>query len=143
MRNTDEIFFTNNVIRVEATGTSVTGLARGLYRGSYTPNTGTIYSQGNHIDMSGFSDERVLYCNGVGNQLISTADYLVGTTISSGTGAVTINGSVCNGINRFDSSIVNPNFSSAPSSPVSGQQYFDTTLNKLRVYDGTAWQNCW
>lgn len=33
--------------------------------------------------------------------------------------------------------------SSAPSSPAKGDIYFDNTLNKLRVYDGTIWQNCW
>lgn len=31
----------------------------------------------------------------------------------------------------------------APSSPTQGDIYFDSTLNKLRVYDGTTWQNCW
>ena len=31
----------------------------------------------------------------------------------------------------------------APSSPGKGDMYFDNTLNKLRVYDGTAWQSCW
>lgn len=31
----------------------------------------------------------------------------------------------------------------APSSPGKGDMYFDSTLNKLRVYDGTAWQSCW
>ena len=31
----------------------------------------------------------------------------------------------------------------APSSPAKGDIYFDSTLNKLRVYDGTIWQNCW
>jgi len=31
----------------------------------------------------------------------------------------------------------------APSSPSKGDIYFDNTLNKLRVYDGTTWQNCW
>jgi hypothetical protein len=33
--------------------------------------------------------------------------------------------------------------STAPSSPAKGDMYFDSTLNKLRVYDGTVWQNCW
>jgi len=31
----------------------------------------------------------------------------------------------------------------APTSPSKGDMYFDSTLNKLRVYDGTTWQNCW
>ncbi len=31
----------------------------------------------------------------------------------------------------------------APTSPSKGDIYFDNTLNKLRVYDGTSWQNCW
>lgn len=31
---------------------------------------------------------------------------------------------------------------SAPSSPSKGDMYFDSTLNKLRVYDGSTWQNC-
>ena len=31
----------------------------------------------------------------------------------------------------------------APASPGKGDMYFDSTLNKLRVYDGTTWQNCW
>lgn len=33
--------------------------------------------------------------------------------------------------------------SSAPSSPGAGDIYFDSTLNKLMVYDGTTWQACW
>lgn len=32
---------------------------------------------------------------------------------------------------------------SAPSGPSEGQAYYDTTTHKLRVYDGTTWQNCW
>lgn len=31
------------------------------------------------------------------------------------------------------------NLATAPASPVYGQMYFDTTLNKLRVWSGTAW----
>ena len=33
--------------------------------------------------------------------------------------------------------------SAAPTSPGKGDMYFDGTLNKLRVFDGTVWQNCW
>jgi len=37
--------------------------------------------------------------------------------------------------------LVSPNKSSAPSSPVSGQIYFDTTTTKLRCYDGASWND--
>lgn len=30
-----------------------------------------------------------------------------------------------------------------PTAPQKGDMYFDGTLNKLRVFDGTVWQNCW
>lgn len=33
--------------------------------------------------------------------------------------------------------------STEPSNPGKGDIYFDDTINKLRVYDGTQWQNCW
>ena len=32
---------------------------------------------------------------------------------------------------------------SEPANPAKGDIYFDGVLNKLRVYDGTVWQNCW
>lgn len=32
---------------------------------------------------------------------------------------------------------------SEPSNPGKGDIYFDSSINKLRVYDGTIWQNCW
>lgn len=31
----------------------------------------------------------------------------------------------------------------APLNPTAGEMYFDATTNKLRVYDGTTWQDCW
>ena len=36
-----------------------------------------------------------------------------------------------------------PKLATAPSTPVQGQVYFDTTSNKLRCYDGTAWNDLW
>lgn len=33
--------------------------------------------------------------------------------------------------------------SSPPASPSKGDMYFDSVLNKLRVFDGSVWQNCW
>jgi len=32
---------------------------------------------------------------------------------------------------------------SEPDNPAKGDMYFDGVINKLRVYDGTVWQNCW
>lgn len=31
----------------------------------------------------------------------------------------------------------------APDNATEGDLYYDATLHKLRVYDGTTWQNCW
>lgn len=31
----------------------------------------------------------------------------------------------------------------APANPSQGDMYMDSTTNKLRVYDGTQWQDCW
>ncbi len=31
----------------------------------------------------------------------------------------------------------------APADPVEGQSYYDTTLHKARVWDGTAWNDLW
>lgn len=50
----------------------------------------------------------------------------------SGTGVTKVN-SVLN---------LNPR-NSAPPSPSKGDMYMDNTTNKLRVYDGTQWQDCW
>ena len=33
--------------------------------------------------------------------------------------------------------------SSAPTSPAAGDMYYDSTANKLRVYDGTTWKDCY
>ncbi len=33
--------------------------------------------------------------------------------------------------------------STEPTNPSKGDVYFDNNTNKLRVYDGTVWQNCW
>ena len=31
------------------------------------------------------------------------------------------------------------NLASDPASPVAGQMYFNTTVNKVKLYDGTQW----
>lgn len=34
-----------------------------------------------------------------------------------------------------------PLLAAEPADPVAGQAYWDTTLGKARVFDGTSWQN--
>jgi hypothetical protein len=50
-------------------------------------------------------------------------------------------------VNRFSitesGSVVYHPLNAAPATPVKGEMYFDNTINKLRVWDGTTWQNCW
>lgn len=58
----------------------------------------------------------------------------------------TDNGSDSRGIRMIitpEGSVVLKPLDVAPSNPVKGEMYFDNVLNKLRVYDGTTWQNCW
>lgn len=50
------------------------------------------------------------------------------------TGSLTVNGSVTSKINF--ASLAN-----APSNPVAGQVYYNSTLNKLQMWDGTAWKD--
>lgn len=41
-------------------------------------------------------------------------------------------------LNKLLQAVLEP-LANAPSSPVQGQIYYDTTLNRVRYYDGTAW----
>lgn len=34
-------------------------------------------------------------------------------------------------------------FAAEPTDPTEGMTYYDTTTHKLRVYDGTIWQDGW
>jgi hypothetical protein len=34
-------------------------------------------------------------------------------------------------------------FTTAPADPKAGYTYYDTTLNKVRTWDGAAWNNHW
>lgn len=42
---------------------------------------------------------------------------------------------------EITTSLRTPNYASAPSSPVKGNVYFDTTTNSLYFYDGTNWRS--
>lgn len=58
-----------------------------------------------------------------------------GTTIAGHTTAITAL--------QSPSTIKFAALTAAPASPAEGWAYYDSTLHKLRVWDGTAWQNCW
>ena len=42
---------------------------------------------------------------------------------------------------EFTGTPTHPRLASAPASPVVGEMYYDTALNKLRWWNGTAWVN--
>lgn len=46
-------------------------------------------------------------------------------------------------LRRVDQPFVFQNADAEPVDPVPGQAYFDTVTDKLRVWDGTTWQNAW
>lgn len=41
------------------------------------------------------------------------------------------------------SQFIPPKYSIAPTSPVEGEIYYDTSLNKARCWDGTSWNDLW
>lgn len=56
---------------------------------------------------------------------------------------------VANAINRIDALLTRRGaypfepLATEPADPEEGRAYFDTTTKKLRVFDGTAWQDAW
>ncbi|WP_222164740.1 beta strand repeat-containing protein [Edaphocola aurantiacus] len=62
-------------------------------------------------------------------------------SMALGTNATTTNSNQL--VLGFSNGVVLPKAATAPGSPVEGQAYYDTTLHKLRVWDGTTWQNAW
>jgi len=44
---------------------------------------------------------------------------------------------------KSEGSVVFIPLNSPPNNPTLGETYFDNILKKLRVWDGTTWQNCW
>lgn len=48
-----------------------------------------------------------------------------------------------NGVTSINSVMKLTPRNSAPANPEKGMIYMDNITNKLRVYDGTQWQNCW
>jgi hypothetical protein len=81
--------------------------------------------------------------NPTGNLLIETGNKTAGTgnsgaiTLTTGTSSGGVRGQI-----TFNALAMNaPRASAAPTGTfVGGAIYYDTTLNKLRVYNGTAWQ---
>lgn len=73
--------------------------------------------------------------------------FMTGGSNTGPTGNLTIGCGLTGGIRGkviVDSySMVLPMKSSAPASPVEGEQYYDSTLHKGRIYDGTLWQDLW
>ncbi len=76
----------------------------------------------------------------------STEDWSTSTRGSQLQFYTTANGSTSRQVRmtiQNEGSVVLKPLDVAPSNPEKGEMYFDNVLNKLRVYDGTTWQNCW
>lgn len=48
---------------------------------------------------------------------------------------------VANAVNPVLNGYPFPPYSAAPSDPNEGMTYYDTTLGKVRTWDGSAWNN--
>ena len=78
------------------------------------------------------------------NSSVTFNNVTVSTDFSAGAGALQVGASSV--LTSTDSLSITgaANFipqATAPTSPVTGQVYYDSTLNKLRCYDGTSWNN--
>lgn len=111
-----------------------------------------ITSNGAHIAGANNTLTNANLSNALGsNNTITNAAY---STAIGQNNTVTQNNSMALGTNAtttqsdqlvlgFSKGMVLPKSATAPGSPVEGQAYYDTTLHKLRVWDGTTWQNAW
>ncbi|HEY9171793.1 MAG TPA: hypothetical protein VI136_05870, partial [Verrucomicrobiae bacterium] len=114
-------------IQLSTNGTVCGDLSAAVTSGQYSANA----SAGDFVIRSG-AGSKLLLQNSSGSAAVTINNNLVG--IGTPAPARTLHVS--------DVMRLQPR-SSAPSSPGEGDLYYDSALHKLRVYDGTSWQNCW
>lgn len=116
-----------------------------IAKGVSTNNPGDIMTQLGQAYNGGAITEGIHFIRGGG----STAGSISFSTYSQERMRINTNGDIGIGNNNPQRKLhvndvmrLEPR-NSAPTSAGKGDIYFDNTINKLRVYDGTSWQNCW
>jgi hypothetical protein len=105
------------------------------FNSNLTPNDEFVIQRQNTTTHSEISSALI---DGSGNQTNVTRFFVVKNNGNTGIGTATPARTLhINAVMRLEP------ISSAPTSPAKGDMYFDSTINKLRVYDGTTWQSCW
>ena len=108
--------------------------------------TGAAIFGSNNTDSAAYS-----FTNGFGNVIKQGATYgtaigfqnTVGHMRSMALGTTAVTTASDQLVLGFTNGVILPKASSAPIAPTEGQAYYDTALHKLRVWDGTVWQNAW
>lgn len=96
---------------------------------------------GEQVTSSGYYTH--LYQNVNGCDSLVTAYVVINTPPNSGNPNVGINmENPQRSLHVNDAMRIEPR-NTPLNNPTKGDLYFDGVLNKLRVYDGTTWQNCW
>jgi hypothetical protein len=129
-----------NLLMIGAAGNYSSGIHLGELASENSNGRGTMLINEGGVLSGGFNGFKIVSgvaSNSVGYNAIVIPNF-----------PATTNGFVGIGINPQQKLHVNDVMrleprNSAPLSPAKGDIYFDNTLSKLRVYDGTTWQNCW
>jgi hypothetical protein len=108
--------------------------------------TGAAIFGSNNADSAVYS-----FINGFGNVIRKNASYgtaigcqnTVGHLYSMALGKNAVTTASEQLVLGFTNGVILPKAASAPMAPTEGQAYYDTALHKLRVWDGTVWQNAW
>lgn len=129
-----------NLLMIGAAGNYSSGIHLGELATENSNGRGTMLINEGGVLSSGFNGFKIV--SGVASNSTGYASIIIPNFPASSNGFVGI------GINPQQKFHVNDVMrleprNSAPLSPAKGDIYFDNTLNKLRVYDGTTWQNCW
>ncbi len=127
-----------NALNTDATADNNIAIGRDALWKTTGANNTVIGYQGGYNNASG-SNNVFIGANAGYNETGSNKLYIS----NSNTSTPLIGGDFSTGIVTIKDVITLTPRASAPTNPSQGMMYFDSTTNKLMVYDGTAWQACW
>ncbi|KPA14954.1 NHL repeat containing protein [Candidatus Magnetomorum sp. HK-1] len=107
----------------------------GSNTGEFQAPMGLAIDMDNHIYVSDTYNNRIQVFNINNTHRIQTKNVAIGKTNTYE--KFEVNGTV-----KINDALKLEPMSSAPQNPSAGWLYFDSTDNKLKVYDGTTWQDC-